>query len=337
MPIPLKMAATHIAAIKLLCLYLLIGSLAAGARAQEQPLRPLPADTAQGFSLYQRGDTEGAIRVLREVVKRRQDDADAWYYLGLSYKQDGDQWSARSAFESAVALRPDFANALANLAFTLILANKSERALHMAESAIEAGDQSAESHYVIAEASLRQDDNARALDEADLALRIKPDLLPAMVTKGMAHYGLKQYDEAAKSFAALLAMSPYNAESNAWRVQLARLRKSAAGAKENQSPSPDGPNVYSPKQVTAKAHILSRSEPEYTQAARRAGAEGMVVLRGVISSEGKLTDIFVVRWLSYGLTTGAIEAAKQIRFVPASIDGKPVSQYIQIEYNFNLY
>lgn len=337
MPIPVKVAATRIAAIRLLCLYLLIGSLAGDARAQE-PILPLPADTARGLTLYQRGDTEGAIRVLSEVVKRRQDDADAWYYLGLSYKQEGAQWNARSAFESAVALRPDFANALANLAFTLIIANKPERALQMAERAIEAGDQSAEAHYVIGEASLRQDAHAKALDEADLALRIKPDFPLALVTKGMAYNGLKQYDEAAESFAALLAMSPDNVEASAWRVQLAHLRKSAARAKENQSPSADGPNiVYAPRQVTAKARILSKPEPEYTQAARRAGAAGTVVLRGVISSDGKLADIFVVRWLSHGLTTSTIEAAKQIQFTPASIDGKPVSQYIQIEYNFHLY
>jgi TonB family protein len=331
------MAATRIAAIKLLYLYLLIGSLAAGAHAQEQPLRPLPADTARGFKLYQRGDTEGAIRVLREVVQRREDDADAWYYLGLSYKQEGRQWSARAAFESAVALRPDFANALANLAFTLIIANKSERALQLAERAIEAGDQSAEAHYVIGEASLRQDAHARALDEAELALRIKPDFPLALVTKGMAQNGLKQYDEAAESFAALLAMSPDNAEADAWRVELAHLRKSAASAKENPSPAPDGPNVYTTRQVTAKARVLSKPDPDYTQAARRAGAAGTVVLRGVISTDGKLTDIFVVRWLPYGLTTSAIEAARQVQFTPASIDGKPVSQYILIEYNFNLY
>jgi len=41
--------------------------------------------------------------------------------------------------------------------------------------------------------------------------------------------------------------------------------------------------------------------------------------------------------LPYGLTERAIAAARQIKFTPATKDGRPVSMYIQLEYNFNLY
>jgi hypothetical protein len=44
-----------------------------------------------------------------------------------------------------------------------------------------------------------------------------------------------------------------------------------------------------------------------------------------------------VSGLPYGLTEKAIAAARQIRFQPAMKDGRAVSQFIQIEYNFNLY
>ncbi|MDT5059855.1 MAG: hypothetical protein QOH63_562, partial [Acidobacteriota bacterium] len=44
-----------------------------------------------------------------------------------------------------------------------------------------------------------------------------------------------------------------------------------------------------------------------------------------------------VSGLPNGLTERAIAAARQIRFTPAMKDGHAVSQYIQIEYNFNLY
>jgi hypothetical protein len=37
------------------------------------------------------------------------------------------------------------------------------------------------------------------------------------------------------------------------------------------------------------------------------------------------------------LTEKAISAARMIKFMPAMKDGRAVSQYIQIEYNFNLY
>jgi hypothetical protein len=38
-----------------------------------------------------------------------------------------------------------------------------------------------------------------------------------------------------------------------------------------------------------------------------------------------------------GLTEQAIKAARRIKFIPATKDGQPVSTYIQLEYNFNLF
>jgi hypothetical protein len=45
----------------------------------------------------------------------------------------------------------------------------------------------------------------------------------------------------------------------------------------------------------------------------------------------------VVQGLPDGLTERAIEAARKIKFVPASKEGKYVSMWMQLEYNFNLY
>jgi TonB family protein len=61
------------------------------------------------------------------------------------------------------------------------------------------------------------------------------------------------------------------------------------------------------------------------------------VLRAVFSLNGQVTNIRTVSGLPHGLTERAMAAARQIRFSPATKDGRPVSQYIQIEYNFNLY
>jgi len=44
-----------------------------------------------------------------------------------------------------------------------------------------------------------------------------------------------------------------------------------------------------------------------------------------------------VRAVPNGLTEAAIRAAKRIRFVPATKDGKPVSMWMTLEYNFSLY
>jgi TonB family protein len=95
--------------------------------------------------------------------------------------------------------------------------------------------------------------------------------------------------------------------------------------------------VYPPKETTTKARVLAKPEPQYTEAARKYGVTGTVVLRGVFSTDGRLTNIQILKRLPHGLTQASLAAAKQIRFAPAVKDGLPVSQSIQLEYNFHLY
>jgi TonB family protein len=64
---------------------------------------------------------------------------------------------------------------------------------------------------------------------------------------------------------------------------------------------------------------------------------GHVVLRVVFSRSGEVTNIRAVQTLPFGLTERAIAAARQIRFRPATLDGRAVNVWMQLEYNFNLY
>jgi TonB family protein len=95
--------------------------------------------------------------------------------------------------------------------------------------------------------------------------------------------------------------------------------------------------VFSSNEADQPARILSKPQPSYTDAARQNQISGVVVLRVVFSSAGAVTNITVVRGLPDGLSEQAIAAARQIKFEPAKKDGRPVSMYMQIQYNFNLY
>jgi TonB family protein len=96
-------------------------------------------------------------------------------------------------------------------------------------------------------------------------------------------------------------------------------------------------SVYTGKEVDRKPLIIMRPEPSYTETARQNGITGTVVLKVVFNSSGAVTGIRTVSDLPMGLTERAITAARQIKFMPASKDGKFVSMWIQLEYNFNLY
>lgn len=96
-------------------------------------------------------------------------------------------------------------------------------------------------------------------------------------------------------------------------------------------------DIYNSREVTRKARIVSKPEPQYTEEARRGNVSGTVVLDAVLASTGEVANIETRQGLPYGLTDAAIAAAQQITFEPARKDGRPVSQRVRVDYNFNLY
>jgi protein TonB len=91
------------------------------------------------------------------------------------------------------------------------------------------------------------------------------------------------------------------------------------------------------REVDQRARLLSKPEPKYTEEARRNQVTGTVILRAVFASSGEVVQIRALTSLPHGLTERAIAAAREIRFVPAQKGGSPVSVFLQLEYNFNLY
>jgi len=98
-----------------------------------------------------------------------------------------------------------------------------------------------------------------------------------------------------------------------------------------------GCRTFRAADVEQRARVLFKPEPQYTEEARRNQTIGTVLLSAVFSSSGEVVQIRALRTLPFGLTEKAIAAAKQIRFEPALKGGHPVSVFMQLEYNFNLY
>jgi TonB family protein len=95
--------------------------------------------------------------------------------------------------------------------------------------------------------------------------------------------------------------------------------------------------AFNPNEVTRRAIIVSKGEPFYTAQARAHQVVGTVKLEAIFAADGYVANITVTQGLKDGLTEAAIEAARNIRFFPAEKDGKPVSQVLKLEYNFNVY
>jgi TonB family protein len=80
----------------------------------------------------------------------------------------------------------------------------------------------------------------------------------------------------------------------------------------------EGEKVYTGREVTVRARVKSKPEPESPSP----GTYGTVVLKVVFSASGTVTNISVVVGLPNGLTEAAIKAARKISFEPAIKDGR---------------
>ncbi len=109
----------------------------------------------------------------------------------------------------------------------------------------------------------------------------------------------------------------------------------------NVSPSSSPETKFSPSSTTTKivevgalnSRALNLVKPNYPQTAKQKGASGLVTVRALIDEEG---NVLVAKAVSghQMLRDAAESAAKQSKFTPVVVDGKPVKASGLIFYNF---
>lgn len=88
--------------------------------------------------------------------------------------------------------------------------------------------------------------------------------------------------------------------------------------------------------AVTRPEVLVRTEPRYTEMARRARVEGLVILQAVIDERGYVTDVKLLRGQPMGLDQAAVDAVKTWRFKPATLHNRPVKVYFNLTVNFTL-
>lgn len=173
----------------LACACLLLAGARTALRAQEigqQPTSELSGAAARGVELFRRGETDAAVRALRDATKKDKRDADAWYYLGVALVKQGKTKDARKPFENAARLRPTFAVALNGLAYTLLAQGKIKEARGVVEGSLKLDPKRAETRYLQGVVHLRSNSFAKALGEAEASAQLDPSYAPAHYLKGEA-------------------------------------------------------------------------------------------------------------------------------------------------------
>jgi TonB family protein len=83
--------------------------------------------------------------------------------------------------------------------------------------------------------------------------------------------------------------------------------------------------------------VVSRSEPEYSEEARRASVNTTIAVSLVVNENGVPEDIKVVQGAGFGLDEMAIRAIETWRFEPGTKEGKPTAAAIHVEVSFRLF
>jgi TonB family protein len=308
-------------------------------------------ERSRGIALYGQGNNyKAAAAALNSAVKKDKTDFQAWYFLGLAQVRLEKLKDATKSLENAVRLQPDFSAAHLALGYIALLRNKHDEAVRKARLVLAKEPGSAEAHHVIGVVSLRQNYREEALKESEIAIKLSPQFGPAYLLKSQAQVSFvsfapvagqiesteemqRRFIEAAGALERFLQLEPNAKNKETWMAQLESLRFHATPADKRS----EAEQVYSGKQVTSKARVTAKPEPQYTAQARNQQTTGTVVLRCVFAADRTVKYLLVVVGLPDGLTEMALEAARRIKFEPAIKDGRPVSTYIQLEYNFNLY
>ena len=357
-----------------LCFALALSAFAPApyARAQSKAQDAKAADYERRFALgkllLNEGRAADAVAELKPVAEGRKKDADAWLLLGVALSRTGRHKDARKAFEKSLKLRPSDADARTGLAYSLLLLGKSRDSEREARRALAVDPQAAEAHYIVGVLRYRENKFKEAEEEAEAALRVKPALGAAAYLAAdslMALY-FDELDrqvllhptspyagdderraaaalrdpalepirvrmrEIASSLDTIVNAQPNNPEAELWREQAGSMRFYGRVGGEASG-------VFRASEVATRAVITYKPEPGFTEEARRNNVTGTIRLRAVLAADGRVRNIAVVRSLPDGLTEKAVSAARKIRFKPAFRDGHAVSQYVTLEYNFNIY
>ncbi|WP_163994042.1 energy transducer TonB [Pyxidicoccus caerfyrddinensis] len=90
-----------------------------------------------------------------------------------------------------------------------------------------------------------------------------------------------------------------------------------------------------PESATPPEPLESNLIPEYPSDARSKGLEGMVILKGVVEVDGRVTQLKVMRG-DEPFASAALSAVKTWRFRPAVVSGQPTAVYRIFKVPFRL-
>lgn len=322
------------------------------------------SERENGIKLYKEGKYKEAVAELEKASKENKKDAEIWNYLGLAFFNIKDYVKSVKAFDGAIEINPQSASYITNRAYAYLRGGGLIQARRDSGRAIELDGKNATAYFIRSIANFRGGKIENAMEDIDKSITLNSDYAAAYGHKAdilLAGFG-KDTEKSKpiinidllKRAKDVLESCAKNCSNNAQKeYQVKRIEGLSAfyeyfkenGNAELNVITDENRNIANPNTtddninpvvITAMPRIrvdrkyiivlnpslVGRIIPYKIQVAALFDATGSVSQALVVKGDRSNLD----------LNDNAIIAALQIKFQPATKDGKPISQVIIIEY-----
>jgi tetratricopeptide (TPR) repeat protein len=161
-----------------------------------------------GLAYNRAGMAEKAADAFNKAVSLKPDYAEAYHGLGVSYARAGRYEEAVEALETAVGLKPGLAEAHGNLGFLYDHLGRPEEAAEAFREALRLKPDYAEAHNGLGVALAREKKYEESIELFKQALRIRPELKKARFNLALSYISLGEIDSALRQERLLRTIDP---------------------------------------------------------------------------------------------------------------------------------
>jgi tetratricopeptide (TPR) repeat protein len=162
----------------------------------------------QAFALHQQGQLAEAKVLYEQVLAQQPRNFDALHLSGIMARQSQQSDLAVELLSKAVAIKPNYAPAYANLGKAFQALNRHEEAVANYDKAIAIKSDDVDFHYNRGNALRQLRRYEDALASLDKAIAIKPDYAECHYNRGNALRKLQRYEDALGSYDRAVAIKP---------------------------------------------------------------------------------------------------------------------------------
>jgi tetratricopeptide (TPR) repeat protein len=200
------------------------------------------------YCLMEEGKYDEAINRIQSALQLKPHYAEALNNLGFSYTKL-DRWpEAIEAYKLAIKIKPSFANAQYNLGFAYLHLGRTDEAIDAFKQAINCMPDYAEAYFYLGLIHLRLDSAADAVKDFEQAVKIKPDFAQVYYYLGTAYKKLSRTNDEMQAYFQAIKIKPDYAEAynnlGILFTQVGRFQEAVTAFTNVARLKPDDADVY---------------------------------------------------------------------------------------------